>query len=252
MPRGTSISDRLRWASSALSNAETQPEIASRLEPFGYGPDRWAKARTIFQTASEAVTKQTSTVGDFRAASADVRAAERAVRDVYQAVAQVARTIFARKVGALAGLGLDNPMPRKVSALITKALALFDNAANTPSLAEALAAHGCGADRLADGRAKVLALIEAARAQDAARGDAQQATEDMRTALTALEDEMRVLRGLAKVALRDRPQLLEKLRIVKRSAPTAAQRGASKKAAATRKQKKDQSTNGNGTGPAPA
>jgi len=72
-----------------------------------------------------------------------------------------------------------------------------------------------------------------------AKGAAQQATAEQRAAMAGLRHEMRDFRRIAKVALKSHPQLLEKLGIMVRVARTAAQRGAGKKAAATRKARKD-------------
>ena len=75
-------------------------------------------------------------------------------------------------------------------------------------------------------------------AQEAAKGAAQQATAEQTAAMDALDEEMRAFRRIAKVALKDAPQLLEKLGIPVRSTRTEAQRHAGAKAAATRKAKK--------------
>ncbi|MFI5166987.1 MAG: hypothetical protein ACHQQS_10230 [Thermoanaerobaculales bacterium] len=50
---------------------------------------------------------------------------------------------------------------------------------------------------------------------------------------------MSALRSMAKQALRDQPQLLEKIGITIRTARTSKQRNAGKKAAATRKAKSE-------------
>lgn len=65
-------------------------------------------------------------------------------------------------------------------------------------------------------------------------GAAQQATRDQRAALMALNQWLAQYLKIAKVALRDTPEYVEKLGAVSRSSRTAAQRGAPKKAAATR------------------
>ncbi|HQO21323.1 MAG TPA: hypothetical protein PLA03_13360, partial [Acidobacteriota bacterium] len=64
------------------------------------------------------------------------------------------------------------------------------------------------------------------------------ATFEQNRAMEALDYWMGGFVKVAKVALRDQPQLLEKLGILKRGGKTAAQRQAPQKAAATRAAKK--------------
>lgn len=253
MPRPkTSTSDRLKAAYVALGNAESEPEIATKLAPYGFGPERIARFRTIYDEALAAVQQQTALGGKQRAATAAARKAEVAANAAYQEVAGVARTVLGKDKGALTGLALDQPAPRTSALLLTRALALLDNTAATPAIAERLAAHGITADTLAARRKVIVAFADALRAQEAAKGLAQQASADARASLEAVDEEMRVLRGLARVALRDRPELVEVLGIFKRTVPTAKQRQAPKKAAATRLSKKDQAASNDEPTPEPA
>lgn len=66
----------------------------------------------------------------------------------------------------------------------------------------------------------------------AAIGAAQQATRDQRAALAALNQWLSQYLKIAKIALREKPQLIEQLSDVVRSDRTAAQRDAPTKAAA--------------------
>ena len=79
-----------------------------------------------------------------------------------------------------------------------------------------------------------MAFDQASQAQVAAMGAAPQATREQKAALTAQSEWLARYLKIAKVALRDKPQLFEKLGGVARSSRTAAQREAPKKAAATR------------------
>ncbi len=67
-----------------------------------------------------------------------------------------------------------------------------------------------------------------------AKGAAQQATQDQDAALAALSDWMAQYVKIAKVALRGKKQLLEKIGVLAHTSKTVAQRVASKKATATR------------------
>jgi hypothetical protein len=101
-----------------------------------------------------------------------------------------------------------------------------------------LAGYGYDEKRLTRERAVIAAFDQACQAQVAAMGAAQQATRDQRAALTAQTRWLTQYLKIAKIALRDKPQLYEKLGGLARANRTAAQRQAPKKAAATRAAKK--------------
>jgi len=112
------------------------------------------------------------------------------------------------------------------------------DAAN-PAIATRLAAdYDYTPERLAAERATVDDLIAAYRQQEAAKGAAEQPTAEQDAAMDAFRAEMSALRAMAKQASREQPQLLEKIGILYRTSPTPKQRKAGKKAAATRKAKK--------------
>ena len=67
-----------------------------------------------------------------------------------------------------------------------------------------------------------------------AKGTAQQATQDQDAALAAMNEWVAQYVKIAKVALRGKKQLLEKIGVTARTTKTAAQKAALAKAAATR------------------
>ena len=115
-------------------------------------------------------------------------------------------------------------MPRRASEFQKAALKLF----NGNSLA-ALAEYGYDEARLTAERAKISAFKAASEGQDAANGALQQAPSAQDAALQALDKWTAQYIKIAKVALGEKPQLLEKLGVLARTSPTAAQRAARKK-----------------------
>jgi hypothetical protein len=67
-----------------------------------------------------------------------------------------------------------------------------------------------------------------------AKGSAQRATQDQDAALAAMNDWVAQYLKIARVALRGKKQLLEKIGVLARTSKTAAQQAAPKKAAETR------------------
>lgn len=150
----------------------------------------------------------------------------------------MARAVFAGDKAKLAMLGLNGGMPKSAAEFIVSGYALFDNAAANPDIKAALAGYGYGDGRLPGERAKIAAFDDANRAQDAAMGSAQQATHEQDTALKGMNAWVNQYLKIAKVALHDKPQLLEKLGLGARTSKTKGQRAAPAKAAATRAAKR--------------
>lgn len=232
------IAERLNAANVAISNAMADAEIGVLLGEFGYKTPELSEGLAIYEAADGAVKRQVAAAGDRGTASDRVEAAEKAARKAYQDLAKVARAIFQKNKAALSVLGLDRAMPNAMPLFLTMATALFDNASHDPDIAKAVEKRGYGAEKLARERAKIVEMSAAMQAHHAAMGASQQATDDQNGALDALGAWMAEFLKIAKVALSDKPQLLEKLGVLKRNTRTPAQRKAPAKAAETRKAKK--------------
>jgi hypothetical protein len=198
--------------------------------------------QALFHAAAEAVNKQNVAAGAQRQATLALRAAERSARASYQALAEVARAVFARDPGTREILGLKGATPLNTAAFKAAADQLFDNALYIAAISNALGQYGYDRERLTNDRRLIAAFGQIYQAQVAAIGAAQQATRDQQAALAALKEWMSQYLRIARVALRAKPELYAKLGGLVRNSRTAAQRQAPKKAAATRAAKKSSET----------
>jgi len=228
----TTTAQQLTAAQLAITNSLADPEIKAAVAQYGYTTTKLNAGKKLYDTALAAVNAQKSGRGNQKTATADLKAKEKDARDAYQAAAKVARAALDKD--GLAKLGLAGKEPRGTAGFIQAGYTLFDNAAESGLLAE----FGYDADRLAAERAKIEAFDQANQAQEMAKGAAQQATQDQEAALKAMNDWVAQYLKIAKVALRGKKQLLEKIGVTARSTKTAAQRAAPRKAAATRAAKK--------------
>lgn len=226
--------DRLTGVHKAIDNTLKTPAILKAVTPFGYSEEHMQAGLALHASAVAAVNARTAAFGAQKLAKAHRATAEKAAFRAYQALSEVAKAIYRKTPAKLAAIGLNRPMPRQTAPFLTEAFKLFDNA---PLKAE-LADFGYSPKRLASERAKIVAYEQASHEYTRAMGAAQDATTHQDGAVAAISDWGAQYLRIARVALRDRPQLLEKLGIIVRSGKTAAQRQAPIKAAATRAAKK--------------
>ena len=226
-----SAAQQLNAAQLAIANSLADPEIKAAVAQFGYTTAKLNKGKALYDAALAAVNAQKSGKGAQKDTTAQLKAALTDARDAYQALAKVARATLSKEEQAKLGLGKE---PRGTAAFIAAGYTLFDNAGDIAALAD----FGYDAERLAAERAKIEAYDQANQTQEMAKGAAQQATQDQDAALAALSDWVAQYIKIAKVALRGKKQLLEKIGVAARTTKTAAQQAAPKKAAATRAAKK--------------
>ena len=219
-PKST-IADQLADAQKAINNAQADPEIKALLAAYGYNDQKLAEGSQLAEAVEAAILARTNALGAQTAASRAFADAQAEAFKAYQTLSKVARAAAAP--ATLRGLGLDGPMPRRASEFQKAALKLF----NGDSLA-ALAEYGYDEARLTAERAKISAFQAASEAQDVAKGALQQTTAGQDAAIQALDKWTAQYIKIAKVALSG-TQLSEKLGVIARTGPTAAQRAASKK-----------------------
>ncbi len=221
-PKST-IAEQLNAAELAIRNSLAEAEIQALVSDYGYSAEKLDAGRLLFEAARAAVSAQETAAGAQQTATEALESARQGAYDAYQALAKVARATLSP--AALSGLGLAGSMPRSTAAFVTAAGTLFDNAAALPVLAD----FGYDAARIEKEHARLAAFNQANRKQEVAKGVAQQATAEQDVALEALNKWTAQYLKIARVALREKPQLLEKLGVVARTSPTAAQLAARSK-----------------------
>lgn len=212
------IAERLNSAQLAISNSLADAEIQSLVAAYGYSSAKLTEGSDLYQGALAAVTAQKAAAGAQKQSTQELADAEKSARDAYQSLSKVARAIFKDDKARLTALGLTGTAPRSTAEFLASAPALFDNAAGAPALAE----FGYDAGRLESEKEKIAAFNLANQRQEAAKGAAQQATREQDAALTALEAWRAQYIKIARVALREKRQLLEKIGVPARTSPRAA------------------------------
>jgi hypothetical protein len=226
-----SAAQQLNAAQLAIANSLADPAIKAAVAQFGFTTAKLNKGKSLYEAALAAVNAQKSGKGAQKDTTAQLKTALIDARDAYQALAKVARAALSKEEQDKLGLGKE---PRSTAGFIQAGYTLFDNAGEVAALAD----FGYDADKIAAERAKIEGYDQANQAQEMAKGSAQQATQDQDAALAALSDWVAQYVKIAKVALRGKKQLLEKIGVTARTTKTAAQKAAPKKAAATRAVKK--------------
>ena len=209
-----SIEDRLSAAQVALDNALGDAELQEALAVYGYDADKLQEGRQLYETARSLHDQQRAEYGDQYAATDALQSAWEEAKTVYIRHVKVARVAFKRSRGTWEELGLSGKRKRTISGWLTQARQFYTNALADPDILTALGEFGITQEKLEAGRALVDDVEAANAAQEKEKGEAQAATVARDEALDALDEWMSDFVAIARVALEDRPQQLEKLGIV--------------------------------------
>ena len=212
MPR--TIASKIRRAELLLDGTDNSPEIIVLVEPFGYTATKRAEGRALLTAAQTQLGLTQQGRAAQRQSTEAFQEIERVARRAYANLAATGRALFLPGSSERKALGLEGVTPRSLASFLRAADALFDGATNGPvSVREALADHSYKAAKLASEGAKIAALKAADSAQEGAKGTAQELTPQQNEALTTLDKWAATYLKFARIALQDRPQLLEKLDI---------------------------------------
>jgi hypothetical protein len=208
------LQDKLHSIYLAISGALANADIQEYLAEFNWDVPRIEQGHTLYEAALQLVQKQRAEYGDQCQATQTLQAARKKAADPYMRYLKVARTTFKGDVGAAQKLDLNSARARALSGWLKQARQFYEGALQDETLLSQLAEDGITRARLTAGKALVDAVEEASIAQAKERGEAQDATQARNAALKALNAWHSDFIAVARVALQDRPQLLEKLGLV--------------------------------------
>lgn len=212
-----SIDQQLADAQLALRNARTDPDLSGPLADLGYDAARLDEGWALYQAAAAAQQRQSQEYGEQYSASDAFTMAWEAAQTDYGRYVKIARIALKGERGANAALGLDGTRKKTWAGWLAQARQFYTNALADGTTLTALARFGVTQEKLAAGEALLDGAEALAAAQKKETGEAQQATQERDAALEALDEWMGDFLSIARIALEENPQLLEKMGVLARS-----------------------------------
>ncbi|MGD9487146.1 MAG: hypothetical protein AB7W47_03950 [Calditrichaceae bacterium] len=212
-----SMAIRMMAAELAITNALSDEQVKSYLAEYGYDDTRLNEGKALFDTAHELQQKQIREYGEQYEATDAVNSVKDKASAVYMKHVKIARIALQSDRGAAQKLDLNGRRKGSLSGWLAQATQFYINATTAPDIITAMAKFNITEEKLLAGKQLIEETVSLNAAQEKEKGEAQQATVERDEALDALEFWLSDFIAIARIALEEKPQLLEKLGIVERS-----------------------------------
>jgi hypothetical protein len=210
--------DFLMSAKTMIENALSDNDVKTALAKYGYDEARLQAGKALYDQALELDLAQKRETGEKEAATAEFNELWAQVDQQYMKTLKVARIILKNLYKADQAAMLYGVRKQSFNGWQEQAVSFYANILNDPDLSAAMAGFGYPEDRLKAEYEMVQEVIAKNLRQKKEKGESEQATRFRDQKLDELADFVSDLRGIAKVALADTPDYLEKLGILARSA----------------------------------
>jgi hypothetical protein len=207
------IDEQLISAQVAISNAIADEQIRTEMEKYGYDEAKLNVGRKLYEETDELHKKQKMEYGEQHEATKALEEAWAKSNNVYMKAIKVARVALKNKYKAQEGLGLGGRRKRSITGWINQAKLLYDNLLQKPDLLTAMEEFGFNTEKLNKDRTLVEVVEQEYKKQRLETGEAQEATKKRDAKLDELDEWMADFKAIARVALEDHPQRIEKLGI---------------------------------------
>lgn len=201
----------------AQQGAKDKTEIATALAEVGYTVEVIAEGEALTQTAITCYETNFREDNETRSSYKTFSNLKNELVQLFRADRKKARIVFRKDPVTLQNLDIHKPEPRVYVDWLQNMKKFYEVAVADASIQFALARLKVTVEGLTANQAKISEL-EAARVDYLQEeGESQQATKEKDAAIEALSDWMSDFKAVAKIALEDKPQLLESLGIFVRS-----------------------------------
>ncbi len=211
------LSTRLLAADLAISNALSDEQVKTYLAEYGYDDTRLNEGKALYNTVQELQQKQTREYGEQYEATDALSAKRAEASAVYMNHVKIARVALQDNRGAFQKLNINGKRKASLSGWLAQATQFYINATTDADIIAAMAKFNITEEKLLAGKQLIEETVSLNAAQEKEKGEAQQATVERDEALDALEFWLSDFFAIARIALEEKPQLLEKLGIVEKS-----------------------------------
>ena len=197
-----------------VSGLNDNPDILSLVQAESFSADDLSALQTELNTARTALIARTDLDGQIAAAKRAKDGAAEALTEYLKTLRKRIKLVKAEKPLLIDRLPVTGNFPRNMAMLTENVRSLFEIALSDSEVKALLETEGYAEIRLQEGQALLTSLEEKQSAFTQIKGEKQQKTAELNNALKTLKRKFARAAGIAKIALKDNPQQLEKLGIV--------------------------------------
>lgn len=198
-------------------NSIEDATIRDAVQLLGYTPERLETGRVLLEDAASLSETFTKEYGDVEAAFAQRDAEKEKAHASYIKFFTVARIVFKDDKAAQTSLQLTGRKPASLSGWLKHTKSFYNNLLSKGEWVALMAGYNITQEALEQGLQQVLNVERYADVIMREKGDAQNATQQRDRKLEELAEWINDYESVARVALADSPQLLEKLGIIVKS-----------------------------------
>lgn len=215
------IAEFLLGAQVIIENSLTDPVVKEALAAYGYSGETLAAGKTLFEEAMALQNTQKKEYGDQVAATSELNDIWETADQQYMKTLKIARVAFQDHPKADKAVVLFGRRKESLSGWLAQAQTFYANILKDNDLMNALSLYGYTTEKLQQESDLLSQITVKNQQQKKEMGEAQASTQARDEKIDELAKWISNLRAVAKVALADDPQQLEKLGILARTSPVS-------------------------------
>ncbi|WP_372651797.1 hypothetical protein [Draconibacterium sp.] len=195
----------------SLTNVEIQPEMAAGMAEFGYDTTVIAEGKTLLAATRQVFDLNKTEDDETSEAYATFKTLKEQLDAIYRLHRKKAKVIFRNEPLLLEQLGIAGRLPKAYVKWLETMRRFYNVAGRDPQIQAKLLRLKITAEDITNAMSLITDL-EAARGEYLReKGESQEATRAKDAAFERMDDWMSEFYAVAKIAMEDKPQLLEAL-----------------------------------------
>lgn len=200
-----------------INNSLSDTKVKNAVAPMGYPEEKLNEGEALHSEATTLYETQKKEYGEVDAAQAQYETMRKNVHSNYMDSLNIARIAFKTDVSAITTLELSGRRASTISGWLKQTQGFYRSILLNERWKTKMAVYGQTEDKLNEELTAVAEVAKAVEAVKKEQGDAQNATYERDIKFEELIEWMSDYEVIARIALADKPQLLEKLGIVVKS-----------------------------------